>query len=463
MRTKLPAWLEMEMQVSTICNQIEETGWLVDRELIVHHITTLDAMIVALETVIMPQVPVHCVVLEACIERDDKEEPRLYNYVKRPFLKNGQWSASSVATWPEYTKESAPFEIVGPFTRVSFEKISLTSDKQVKRFLLSKGWEPLEWNISKKTQKVTSPKLTEESLSSIDNNVGQLIAQHIKSHHRRNQLHGWLEKIRPDGRLPMVIDPQGAPTARATHKNIVNVPSEDKASFFAKEMRSVFIAPSGKLLVGCDSMADQVRKLCHYMGDASFTKAVMEGKKEEGTDIHSFNMQATGLPSRGHAKNFFYGFIFGAGPTKIGKLIKRGPEEGKKIMARYFKNLPKLKLLIESLKTKNSERGYLKGLDSRPVRVRKEHELLCYLVQSAEAITMKLSLCYLSYWIKQEQLNAQIVGWIHDEYAIEVSEEQADRVAFLAEEAIRQAGRDMKLAVPSDGEAKIGKNWYEVH
>ena len=490
--TKLPDWLRIEMKVLEICQRIEETGWLVNREEILQHIETLKLMKTSLEDVILPQIPLIPTALEAWSEKDEEDNILEYKYVKKPFLKSGKWNKHVEEYWDDReqsipngkdydtnrsrikeTGEIIKWSIGGPYTRVAFEQIKLTSDQQVKKYLLSVGWQPIEWNISKQGKnkgKVTSPKITEESLDSIDNNVGRLIAQYLKACHRQSQLEGWLNHIRPDGRLPMVIDPQGTPTGRATHKNIVNVPSVDKAPFFAKEMRSVFIAKPGYVLVGCDSMSDQIRKLCHYMGDEEFTYAVVHGKKEDGTDMHSLNMRRGNLPSRGHAKNFFYGAImFGAGDLKTGKLLQiKGSDEVKKKAGRaaketYWKGLPKYKELLDGLQHSYKQRGYILALDGRPLFPRKDNDCMAYLIQGAEAVMMKLALCYIDYWVQAEGLDAKLVGWVHDEYTLEVRKDQAERVRWLAEEAIRQAGRDYNLLVPSDGEGKIGNNWYEIH
>lgn len=460
----LPDWLNMELKISALTHKMGKHGWLVDKALINKHIQTLDKIIADIEAEVMPDIPEYCVVHEKVLEKNAEGDVVLYHHVTKPYLKSGLPSRQVADRWN--VEERNNISSFGPFTRVGFEKINLRAEGQIKRYLLSMGWQPTEWNISKTGKnkgKVTSPKLTEDSYDSITSGVGRKIAQYLKACHRRSQMQGWLEVIKEDGRIESLVNPQAAPTVRMTHKNIVNIPSVEKKAFFAKEMRECFIAKTGYVLVGCDSDADQIRKLCHYMGDDKFTDAVLNGDKDKGTDIHTFNMQLAGLPTRGHAKNFFYGFIFGAGPTKIGKLINKGPEAGKKIINQYMTRLPKLKVLIDGLKEAFKRRGYLIAIDGRRIYPRKEHELLCYLLQAAEAIGMKKAMCHVNYWIGIEGLDANQVCIMHDEYTFEVREDHAGRVAYLCEEAIRQAGRDLGLNVPMDGTAKIGKNWAEIH
>lgn len=379
-------------------------------------------------------------------------------WVRNPFLLSGKPNKQT----KDWFQEEAD-QVWGPFNRIEWEQVNIGSDKQVKTFLLSLGWKPLEWNVSKKTGEVTSPKLTEESLEYLNNPVGLKIAEWIKCRHRRSQLEGWLEALRPDGRVPSVVNALGTPTGRMTHKVIANVPSIDNGAFFAEQMRGVFIAEPGYKLMGCDAKSCQLRMLCHYMQDPDYTEAVLHGRSEDGTDIHSVNMRATGVANRTQAKRFIYGFLFGAGPSKVGRIIGKGPKAGQAMMKRFMDNLPALKNLKDSIEEAWQDRGYLIGLDGRKLFVRKKHELLCYLLQGAEAILMKFALCTLINWIKAEGLDARLVNVYHDEYTFMVKEEQAERLAFLAEQAISAAGNMLGLTVPAAGDAKIGNSWAEIH
>ena len=120
-----------------------------------------------------------------------------------------------------------------------------------------------------------------------------------------------------------------ASTGRLRHAGIVNVPNPGSGAFFAKQMRSVFIAKPGWVLVGVDSKSNQMRQLAARLvdvlppGDEAFTKAVLTGNSKEGTDLHSLNMKRTGIIHRNIVKNFFYGCIlFGAGIPKTANILQ---------------------------------------------------------------------------------------------------------------------------------------------
>ncbi len=442
----------IEHQTSKECVQQEQNGWLLDQDKCRLNLSILQDKIDQIEKKVIPQLPLIC--------KKFGNNPT----VKKPFLATGGWAAATIR-WlgEEVDSLSKGVEVLGSFSRVEFPKISMSSDAEIKPFLLGLGWQPNEWNKSKKTGQTTTPKFDEESLELIESNVGILISKHWKCRHRHSQITGWLRDVREDGRLEARVNPQGCPTVRMKHSQIVNVPSPEKKRFFAQEMRECFIAKPGYSIVGADAASCQLRMLCHYMGDDDYTRAVIAGSSDDGTDVHSVNMRATGLPNRGLSKNFIYGFLFGAGATKVGRLINKDSRAGKKIMDKFLATLPKLGTLRINLLKELKAKGYITAIDGRKLFVRSNHMALCYLLQGGEAILMKVAICYANKWIRQEGLDAKQIGVMHDEYSFEVLDEHTVRVAFLLEEAIKQAGLLLGLKVPMAGKAAIGKNWFEVH
>jgi DNA polymerase-1 len=76
---------------------------------------------------------------------------------------------------------------------------------------------------------------------------------------------------------------------------------------------------------------------------------------------------------------------------------------------------------------------------------------------------MKKALVILDKKIRSFTLDAHFVANVHDEWQIECSEEDADLVGQLAVESIKQAGIDLGLRCPLDGEYKKGKTWAHTH
>jgi DNA polymerase I-like protein with 3'-5' exonuclease and polymerase domains len=55
------------------------------------------------------------------------------------------------------------------------------------------------------------------------------------------------------------------------------------------------------------------------------------------------------------------------------------------------------------------------------------------------------------------------VANVHDEFQAEVKPDKASVFCELAVDAIRAAGKELKLNVMLDGEAKIGETWAQTH
>ena len=196
--------------------------------------------------------------------------------------------------------------------------------------------------------------------------------------------------------------------------------------------------------------------LAHYMNDEEYTNEVTNG------DVHTANQKNAGLATRDLAKTFIYAFLYGAGDAKIGAIVGGSKRDGAKLKKKFLDNTPPLRNLRERV-AKSAKRGYLKGLDGRKLILRSEHAALNTLLQSAGAIIMKKSLTILNEYGKLHNIDFKFVGNIHDEFQVEVRQDQAEKFGWLAVECIKAAGLQFDLRCPLDGEFKIGSTWAETH
>lgn len=451
----------------------EEYGWLVDQEWMKTSCWLLKNHINRIDRIVTPHLPM-------ILEVNETKEGGEYKYVKKPFVKSGEYAKATNDFCVSSGWNPGERPILGPYSRISFRPTDLNSNAETKEFLLGLGWEPVEWNTNDDGER-TSPKLSKDDpFEGIERGIGKLVARRVQCRHRLSSITGLFELIRPDGAIPSVVNSL-ASTGRATHRNIVNIPAAK--SYFGKQMRKIFVSRPGMVLVGCDSDSNQIRQLAARMNDDQYTNSILSGKKSDGSDMHSVNMRAAGLPDRDAAKTFFYGFLFGAGDAKIGKIVKGNAARGRQLKEDFLKGLPALGVLIEKLQTEwratarqryNAKfrrmehfDGKITGLDGRPILVPSEHQVLVYLLQSDEAIHMAAAYnrCH-----KMLDKAGYVYGkdygfvvWMHDEYEIECREDIAKEVAAIAEESIAWAGRFYGIKCPHLGDAKIGYDWYSIH
>jgi DNA polymerase-1 len=392
-------------------------------------------------------------------------------------------------------------------TRIKCVPFSPSSNRHVYSILMRKyGWTPVDF-VKKSTvppylwhlfdydgtgPKPLEPKVDETSLKRMGLPEIDLLADFLTIQKRIAQLaegkQAWLKCVSyQTSRIHGGVITNGAVTGRMTHlyPNLAQVPAV--YSPYGPECRELFEASPSYVYVGCDAAGLEARCQGHFLAkfdEAAFIRVILEGKKEDGTDIHSANRdrwKLTGKHSRDTAKTMFYAFIYGAGDVKLGSIAIEDPtykgtkalkKLGKKLREIIVSELPGLKELQKAIRTAVLERGYLFGLDGRVLSVRSEHSALNLLFQSAGALLMKKALVILDGDLQAAGLkhSEQSMTFdyefclnIHDEWQIEAKPEHADMIGRMACAAIRKAGEHFKFRCQLDGEYKIGRNWKETH
>ena len=338
-----------------------------------------------------------------------------------------------------------------PFMRQKWVTFNLASRKQIGEYLIDFGWKP------KKFTPTGQPIVDETTLEKVkDIPEATLIAEFMMLQKRVAQVSSWLE-LSKEGRVHGFVIPNGAITGRMTHRspNVAQTPSSTKP--YGKECRECWTVPEGYKLVGIDASGLELRVLAHYMKNEEYINEIVNG------DIHTTNQNLAGLGSRSQAKTFIYALIYGAGDAKIGSVVGGNSKAGAALRSSFIRNLPSLGNLTTSVERAAQTRKYLKALDGRVIHIRKVYSSLNTLLQGGGAIIMKTALVLLYNQIKELKLNAKFVANVHDEWQIEVIEDQAETVGKLGVKAIRDTQNVLNLNCPLDGEYKIGKDWSETH
>jgi len=358
------------------------------------------------------------------------------------------------------------------------------------RLMTLRGWKPEAFTDGGK------PKVDETILSALPYPEAKLIAEYLMVVKRCGQLgdgnEAWLKNV-VNGRIHGGVNTNGAVTGRMTHSrpNLAQVPR--CGSPYGAECRSLFTAGDGLTLVGCDAEGLELRMLAHYMArwdNGAYVETVVNGRKEDETDVHSVNRKAVGLRLRDSAKTFIYALIYGAGDYKLGTVVYDDFEDEKKARfdaaypgkaareravvglgkarrASIMSNLPALGQLVEAVKEAAKKNGHLRGLDGRKLHVRSEHAALNTLLQSGGAVVMKQALVIFERDFivpnRSEGATVEPVANIHDEIQMEVSPHVAEQAGRAFADAISGAGSHYGLRCPLSGSYSSGRNWAETH
>lgn len=338
---------------------------------------------------------------------------------------------------------------------------------------LAPYWHPLIWNKPTKTGEVTA-KVCDTNLETVGDDAPEAIKDIVKCKilkSRSTLVQSFIDACWEDGRVHGDVISCGASSHRMAHRNPNTANLASFKSLYGKEVRALFIAPPGKVLVGCDLSGIQLRALAHYLNDKELIKQILEG------DVHVHLAKIYGLlpqdveydehntehaKARARGKTVTYSVLMGAGAAKVGQILGRDTEAGKEVMHRMesgLHGLSKFKANIEA----RAKIGWFTALDGRRVKLPNAHLGVSYYLQSFEQAVVKLAMYKWHQALDKKGIQYKQVSIVHDEWTVEVNPEHAKEVGETIVKAIREAGEALKSNIPLDGEYKIGKNWLEIH
>lgn len=414
----------------------------------------------------------------------------------------------------------------GSFCRCEWVTFNPSSHKQLVEVLVKAGWSPIEKtkthidlereinHIKYKSPfdtslndlyskldnlKLTGYKINENNLATLPSNApkpARLLAKRILLEARRRTLTEWISLV-SGGRIHGKFYGIGAWTHRMAHQNpnTANITREFKEDgtpkFLGKELRSLWIAPKNRLLVGVDAEGIQLRILAHYLDDPEFTRALVEGKKHDRTDPHSLNQRILGgvCKSRQAAKRFVYALLLGAGISKLAAVLETSKDETEVALQRLMSRYQGWKYLKEHVLPIDGERGWFLGIDGRHVAIpgetsgARKHLAMSGYLQSGEAIVIKKASVlvdeqlkaakFVRRMIERAQKSPFFVNVVHDEIQLECPNDMtiALEIAKITADAIKEAGEFYKLKCPMAGsyynedthDYTIGCTWFETH
>lgn len=405
-----------------------------------------------------------------------------------------------------------------PFTYCAWQEFNPASHKQIVEVLNQSGWKPIDKTqthidtereinrlkfqrrdkeldlaldllYAKKLElEKTGWKVNENNLGTLPVSApapAKLLAKRILLESRRRTLTEWLGLVDTDGRIHGKFYGIGAWTHRMAHQapNTANIPNpknlDGSVKLLGKELRSLWIAPKNRLLVGCDAEGIQLRVFAHYIDDPEFTKALVEGKSENGSDPHTLNQRILGevCKTREASKRFIYALLLGAGLDKLAAILECSRESASDALGRIMERYQGFTELKGTTIPRDAKRGYFTALDGRPIKIpgetvgERKHLCMSGYLQSGEVIIMKRAT--LLFYPELKKLDSKLVNFVHDEWQSETPNDMsiALTIAEAKANALTQTGIDLGLKCPLSGsyynvKAKdytIGTNWSVTH
>lgn len=411
----------------------------------------------------------------------------------------------------------AEYSAGAPFTRIGWEEFNPGSPQQVVRVLNEAGWNPIEktdgykdtekeyrdyrrrpkrqqdpeylraLEVSLEKYEEVGWKISEENLATLPETAPEackVLIKHRMLSKRLQTVDEWLSCYnQTTGRIHGNFNGIGTWTHRKSHSdpNQGNVPSVDSkyhnselkaiAKYTGKAMRSLFTVPRGRRLVGVDADGIQLRVLAHYMDDAEFTEALINGVKyddapERSTDVHTLNALKLGLSylDRPRAKTFIYAWLLGAGNYKVAKILGLDARGAGDAVQSFIEGYPGLEKLKTEVIPADARRGFFVGFDGRLIKSDEYHMLAGYL-QAGESVIMKEAARIWHDQLRRDGIEYLQVNDVHDEWQTEVPDDDAivEHVIKVQAASITRAGENFGLRCPFVGSGKFGYNWCDTH
>ena len=359
-----------------------------------------------------------------------------------------------------------------PYTKTTIEHFNPASRQQtVKRLQEKYGWVPTA------TTEKGNPILNDDVLSELPYPEAKLLAEYQLLKKRLGQIkdgdNAWLKLVADDGKMHGDLITNGCITGRASHRtpNMGQIPAV--YSPYGDRCRALFGPPPGRILLGADAKALELRCLAGYLAlwdNNEYSKVVID----DSQDIHTYNQQRFGVETRDISKRLLYAVLYGAGFIKAGTIVdprEKDPNNlkhlGREAIMGFMAGVPALQKLKDTLKRNLEKRGHLIGLDRRPLYCRSEFKALNVLLQSAGAIIMKQVVVNLHQLAANSQLTYGI-DWeqhamIHDEVQLSVKPDCLEIIKPLVLQSFLQAGQFYDFKCPIEGDIKTGANWALTH
>ena len=285
---------------------------------------------------------------------------------------------------------------------------------------------------------------------------------------------GLLKEISADGRIHTNFQMTVTATGRlsSTEPNLQNIPVRRE---LGAQIRKMFVASPGRVLVDADYSQIELRLLAHIADDETMIAAFRSGE-----DIHAVTAsQVFGVPlaevtplQRSHAKAVNFGIVYGISAFSLAQDIGVFQSEAKAYMDSYFAKYHGVRDYMTRVVEQAKADGYVTTLFGRRrdlpelkssnfnLRSFGERVALNMPIQGTAADIIKAAMVRVDARMRAEHLQARLLLQVHDELIVECPAEEAETVkAILIEEMEHVVDYRVPLLV----DAKIGASWAETH
>lgn len=362
-------------------------------------------------------------------------------------------------------------ELVEKIYELAGERFNVNSTQQLGKILFEKLHigAGVKKNKDSKNYKTTAEEL--EKYADVE------IVRYLLRYRKIQKINStYIEGFKPlikNGKVHTTYNQSNTQTGRLSsmNPNLQNIPIRTEEG---RELRKLFTASEGNVLIDADYSQIELRLLAHFSGCKELIAAYCEGK-----DIHSITAsQVFDVPlemvtpaMRRDAKAVNFGIIYGISAFGLASDLNISSKQAQAYINRYFETYSSVKTYMNGNVSNATKFGYVETLLGRRrvinelrasnynVRSFGERAAMNMPLQGSSADIIKLAMINVNKKLKEGKFKAKLVLQVHDELVIDCPLNEAEEVSKLLKDEMENA---VSLSVPMTVEVGVGKSWFET-
>lgn len=366
----------------------------------------------------------------------------------------------------KYSEELS--SIVKEIYKEAGEEFNLNSTKQLGDILYGK--------LGLKTKKKNSRgfSVTAEVLETLEHPIIPLILRYRRLQKLLSTyVDGMKALVGKDGKVHTVFKQCFTTTGRlsSTEPNLQNIPVRYEEG---REIRKIFIADEGHLLVGADYSQIELRLLAHFSEDEVLLNAYRNGAdihKETAAKIFGIPESEVTSKQRALAKTVNFGIIYGQSEFGLAGSLGTTRREATEFHKKYLETFPSIEKFMKANVDKAHKFGYMTSLKGRVRRFPEfesgnrnliafaERAAMNMPLQGSAADIIKIAMLGVHNALKNEGLESKLILQVHDELIIDAPIGEVETVKYILKREMENA---VSLKVPLPVEVGVGERWFDA-
>ncbi len=412
-------------------------------------------------------------------KRLNREETKLYREVELPLVRilfemERQGVCVDLKTLEDLSKRynEEIGVIVEEIYRLAGEQFNVNSTQQLGKILFEK----LKIGAgAKKNKESKNYKTTAEELEKYaeDSEIVRLILRYRKIQKINSTYIEGFKPLIKNGIVHTTYNQSNTQTGRLSsmNPNLQNIPIRTEEG---RELRKLFTAQPGNILIDADYSQIELRLLAHFSGCRELVQAYCEGKDIHATtasQVFEVPLEKVTSSMRRDAKAVNFGIIYGISAFGLAKDLNISTKKAQEYINRYFETYSDVKTYMNGNVENAAKDGYVKTLLGRRrvinelkssnfnVRSFGERAAMNMPLQGSSADIIKIAMINVHQKLQEGGYRAKLVLQVHDELVIDCPENEVDAVSIILKTEMENA---VTVKVPLTVEVGIGKNWYET-